>query len=91
MIIQILETLDIKFFYDYGIIGVILLYVFYILSFAKFDDYRCMLAAIIVMTLVFGVDAFVIVVWKIHTSIYSSNEKNEQHFKYGEKKWLKVF
>ena len=48
------------FFYDYGIIGVILLYVFYVLSFAKFDDYRCMLAAIIVMTLVFGVDAFVL-------------------------------
>lgn len=37
-----------------------MLYVFYVLSFAKFDDYRCMLAAIIVMTLVFGVDAFVL-------------------------------
>lgn len=48
------------YFYDYGIIGVILLYVFYCLSFAKYDDYRCMLAAIIVMTLIFGVDAFVL-------------------------------
>ena len=48
------------FFYDYGIIGVILLYIFYGLSFAKYEDYRCMLAAIIVMTLIFGVDAFVL-------------------------------
>lgn len=48
------------FFYDYGIIGVILLYAFYCISFAKYDDYRCMLAAIIIMTLLFGVDAFVL-------------------------------
>ena len=33
---------------------------FYGLSFAKYEDYRCMLAAIIVMTLIFGVDAFVL-------------------------------
>lgn len=48
------------FFYDFGIIGVLLLYAFYILSFAKFDDYRCFIGALLVMTLIFGVDAFVI-------------------------------
>ena len=48
------------FFYDFGIIGVLLLYAFYILSFAKFDDYRCFIGAMLVMTLIFGVDAFVL-------------------------------
>lgn len=38
------------FFYDFGIVGVLLLFVFYGLSFAKYDDYRRMLAAMIVMT-----------------------------------------
>ncbi len=48
------------FFYDFGIVGVLLLFAFYGLSFAKYDDYRRMLAAMIVMTLIFGVDAFVL-------------------------------
>lgn len=48
------------FFYDYGIIGVVLLFVFYGLSFAKYDDYRCMIASLVVLTLIFGVDAFVL-------------------------------
>ncbi len=48
------------FFYDYGIVGVILIFIFYILSFAKYDDFRCMLAALIVMLLIFWVDAFVL-------------------------------
>lgn len=48
------------FFYDYGIVGIILLYTFYILAFTKYKDYRCMISSIIVMTLVFGVDAFVL-------------------------------
>ena len=48
------------FLYDYGLIGVVLLFLFYGISFAKSEDYRCMIAAMIVLTLIFGVDAFVL-------------------------------
>lgn len=48
------------FFYDFGLIGVILLFAFYIIAFAKYKDFRSFVAALIVMLLIFGVDAFVL-------------------------------
>lgn len=48
------------FLYDYGIVGVILLYIFYIFAFAKYRDSRSFISALIVMSLIFGVDAFVL-------------------------------
>ena len=48
------------FFYDYGLVGVLLLFLFYGFSLAKSDDYRRMLASIIVMLLIFVVDGFVL-------------------------------
>lgn len=48
------------FFYDYGLVGVLLLFLFYGFSLVKSDDYRRMLASIIVMLLIFVVDGFVL-------------------------------
>lgn len=48
------------FFYDYGLVGIILLYVFYFLAFSKYDNNRCMVSAMFILTLIFGVDAFVL-------------------------------
>lgn len=48
------------FLYDFGIVGVVLLYIFYIFAFAKCRDSRSFLSALIVMSLIFGVDAFVL-------------------------------
>lgn len=48
------------FIYDFGIVGVILLYIFYIFAFAKYRDSRSCISALILMSLIFGVDAFVL-------------------------------
>lgn len=48
------------FIYDYGFVGLFLLIVFYISAFHKAPDKRAMIAALIVCSLIFIVDAFVL-------------------------------
>lgn len=48
------------FFYDFGLVGVILLLMFYITAFARYNDSRSFVSALIVLLMIFGADAFVL-------------------------------
>lgn len=48
------------FIYDYGVVGVIFLFSFYLSAFWKYKDVRACVSAMIIMLLIWGVDGFVV-------------------------------
>ena len=74
------------FFYDYGLIGVILLFTFYIVAFARYRDFRSWMSAFVILLLIFVVDAFVLwfgrflplYVTAIHPLFTATEQKEEK-------------